>query len=92
MRMSELAALLGTDKPYVTLMIDDLEQRGLVTRTVSADDRRVKVLTLTDEGRAVAAEAERIISEPAPGLALLDAEELATLVRLLEKAAGPDRR
>jgi DNA-binding MarR family transcriptional regulator len=85
-RMGELAARLGTDKPYMTIMIDDLEQRGLVTRIVSPDDRRVKVLALTDTGREIAETAERIVSEPAPGLAKLDPEELATLVRLLEKA------
>jgi DNA-binding MarR family transcriptional regulator len=87
-RMGELAARLGTDKPYMTIMIDDLEQRGLVTRIVSPDDRRVKVLALTDTGREIAETAERIVSEPAPGLAKLDPEELATLVRLLEKASS----
>jgi DNA-binding MarR family transcriptional regulator len=88
MRMSELADALGTEKPYLTIMIDDLEQRGLVTRTQSADDRRVKVLALTAEGLAVAAEAERIVSRPAPGLFRLTPDELATLARLLEKAAA----
>ena len=89
MRMSELAEELGTEKPYLTVMIDDLEQRGLVTRTQSADDRRVKFLALTDAGRAVAARAEQIVSEPPPGLARLTEAELATLARLLEKAAAP---
>jgi DNA-binding MarR family transcriptional regulator len=87
-RMGELAVRLGTDKPYMTIMIDDLEQRGLVTRIVSPDDRRVKVLALTDTGREVAETAERLVSEPAPGLAKLNPEELATLVRLLEKASS----
>jgi DNA-binding MarR family transcriptional regulator len=87
-RMSELAARLGSDKPYVTIMVDDLEQRGLVTRIVAPDDRRAKVVALTDAGRELAAEAERVLAEPAPGLARLDAEELATLVRLLEKASA----
>jgi DNA-binding MarR family transcriptional regulator len=86
-KMSDLAARLGTDKPYLTIMIEDLVQRGLVTRMVAPDDRRVKVVALTDTGREVAAEAERIVSEPAPGLYQLNPEELATLVRLLEKAA-----
>lgn len=89
-RMGELAARLGTDKPYLTVMIDDLEKRGLVTRIVAPDDRRSKVLALTDAGRAVATEAERILSQPAPGLGRLSPDELATLVRLLEKARGED--
>jgi DNA-binding MarR family transcriptional regulator len=86
-RMSELAARLGTDKPYVTIMVDDLEQRGLVTRIVAPDDRRAKVVALTDAGRELATEAERVLAEPAPGLSRLSADELATLVRLLEKAS-----
>ncbi len=89
-RMTELATRLGTDKPYLTVMIDDLVQRGLVTREEAPDDRRAKVVALTDAGRSLAAEAERIVARPAPGLARLDPGELATLVRLLEKAAGED--
>jgi DNA-binding MarR family transcriptional regulator len=89
-RMTELAARLGTDKPYLTIMIDDLVQRGLVTRMVAPDDRRAKVVALTDTGQALAADAERIVSRPAPGLARLSPAELATLVRLLEKACGED--
>lgn len=90
MRMSELAEELGTEKPYLTVMIDDLEQRGLVTRTQSSDDRRVKMLALTDAGRAVAEQAERIVSEPPPGLTRLSRSELATLASLLEKAAAQE--
>lgn len=89
-RMSDLAARLGTDKPYLTIMVDDLVQRGLVTRIVAPDDRRAKVVALTEAGRSLADEAERIVSLPAPGLARLDPGELATLVRLLEKACGED--
>jgi DNA-binding MarR family transcriptional regulator len=89
-KMSELAARLGTDKPYLTIMIDDLVQRGLVTRMEAPDDRRAKVVALTSAGRALGTEAERVLSRPAPGLARLTPDELATLVRLLEKASAED--
>lgn len=89
-KMSELAARLGTDNPYLTIMIDDLVQRGLVTRMEAPDDRRAKVVALTSAGRALGTEAERVLSQPAPGLARLDPDELATLVRLLEKASVED--
>jgi DNA-binding MarR family transcriptional regulator len=89
LRMSDLAAETGTDKPFATLIVDDLEQRGLVVRSVDPDDRRVKVVTITEAGRVVAVEAERILAHPAEGLLRLDAEELATLARLLSKAAEP---
>jgi DNA-binding MarR family transcriptional regulator len=88
LRMSELAARLGWDKPYTTIVVDDLEQRGLVTRTVAPDDRRAKLVDLTEEGRAVALTAIRILSEPAPGLARLTDAEIAVLADLLEKAAA----
>ena len=86
-RMSDLAARLETDKPYMTVVVDYLEQRGLVTRSVAEDDRRAKVVTLTDAGRRVAVEAEAILSRPSEGFAALTPEELATLVRLLERVA-----
>ena len=89
-KMSELAARLGTDKPYLTIMIDDLVQRELVTRMEAPDDRRAKVVALTGTGRTLAEDAERVLSQPAPGLDRLDPEELATLVRLLEKASAED--
>jgi DNA-binding MarR family transcriptional regulator len=43
----------------VTGMLDDLEQRGIVTRTRSADDRRRVLVTLTAEGRALLAKRRR---------------------------------
>lgn len=88
LRMSELAARLGWDKPYTTTVIDDLEQRGLVTRNVAPDDRRAKVVELTPEGHAAAMAAIQILAEPAPGLARLGPEELAVVADLLEKASA----
>ncbi|GAA1992536.1 MarR family winged helix-turn-helix transcriptional regulator [Catenulispora subtropica] len=90
LRMSELAARLGWDKPYTTIVIDDLEQRGLVTRTVAPDDRRAKLVELTGQGRAVAITAIQILSEPAPGLARLSEDEIAVVAELLEKAAADE--
>jgi DNA-binding MarR family transcriptional regulator len=90
MRMSELAASMGTDKPYATLVVDDLESRGLVARTVDPSDRRAKIVAVTDAGRLAAATADAILSRPAPGLERLSEEELRTLERLVAKAAADD--
>ncbi|MEZ0106961.1 DNA-binding MarR family transcriptional regulator [Catenulispora sp. EB89] len=87
LRMSELAARLGWDKPYTTNVVDDLEERGLVTRSVAPDDRRAKMVELTAEGHAAAVTAIRILAEPAPGLSRLSDEELAVVAELLEKAS-----
>jgi DNA-binding MarR family transcriptional regulator len=83
--LSALAAQLLADPPYVTLMVDDLEQRGLAQRRPHPDDRRAKLVSLTRAGRAAAARAEAILDEPPPELRTLPAEDLAALVRVLER-------
>src|SRR3954468_5440459 len=45
--MRELAAQLTTDAPYTTLMLDDLQSRGLVVREPHPTDRRAKLVSLT---------------------------------------------
>ncbi|WP_141577263.1 MarR family winged helix-turn-helix transcriptional regulator [Actinomadura sp. WMMA1423] len=77
-----LAELLLTDRPYVTLVVDDLVGRGLVERTENPADRRSKIVTATEAGRAAAAEAERILDTPPPSLYDLPAEDLAVLDRV----------
>ncbi|MFD4197502.1 MULTISPECIES: MarR family winged helix-turn-helix transcriptional regulator [Amycolatopsis] len=83
--LADLAERLNTDRPYVTLVVDDLEQRGLVSRTVHPADRRRKLVAVTPAGAEAAATAERILKEPPASLAALDADELAQLDRLLTK-------
>lgn len=48
-----LAGVVGFDTSTIGGVIDRLEARGLVTRSASANDRRVRLLTLTDAGRAL---------------------------------------
>jgi DNA-binding MarR family transcriptional regulator len=83
----ELAARLGADPPYVTVIVDDLERRGLVERTPHPTDRRAKLIRLTDDGRRAAQEADRILGEPPAALRSLPAEDLAALDRILGGAA-----
>jgi DNA-binding MarR family transcriptional regulator len=49
---AQLAALIGYDRATIGGVIDRLEQKKWVTRIASAEDRRVNLLTVTDEGRA----------------------------------------
>jgi DNA-binding MarR family transcriptional regulator len=51
--MGEVADAMCCDPSNVTTMIDRLESRGLVERTPGPGDRRVKMLSLTSEGRAL---------------------------------------
>lgn len=79
-----LATELFTDSPYTTLIVDDLEARGLVTRTVNPADKRAKLVALTDEGARMAARAQAILNRPPTALLHLPAKDLAELERIID--------
>jgi DNA-binding MarR family transcriptional regulator len=87
--MSELATELGTDRPYLTLLVDDLVKRGLVERHQHPTDRRCKIVTATPEGLATAARANAILGTPPPALKSLSPEDLATLDRITAALTAP---
>ena len=89
MTMRELAAALGTDPPYTTVVVDDLERRGLVTRTVRAGDRRSKIVSITPSGIGQADLAERILSDAPRPVRELPADDLEALDRILGALLGP---
>jgi len=94
--LRRLATRLATDPPYTTVVVDDLQRRGLVHRQVHPADRRARIVTVTPDGAAAAALADRILAEPPEPLLRLDPDELAYLARLVGKLleagppAGPD--
>ena len=51
--MSELARRCGLDASTLTPLVDELEKRGMTTRTRSGADRRIVCLHLTGRGREV---------------------------------------
>ena len=53
MTMRDLAARLPADALYTTLVVDDLERRGMVTPAVHPADRRSKIVTVTVARRRV---------------------------------------
>ena len=88
--LSGLAETVGVDAPYATLIVDGLEERGLVERQSDPADRRRKLVTLTPAGRDAVAEVLRIQLEPPPGFDRLSAAELDTLEKLVHRiTAGP---
>jgi len=48
-----LARSIGFDTSTIAGVVDRLEARGLLQRSASPDDRRVRLLTLTDAGYAL---------------------------------------
>jgi DNA-binding MarR family transcriptional regulator len=89
-RMSELAAELACDRPYLTLVVDDLVKRGLVERHQHPTDRRCKIVSVTKAGRRAARHANAILGTPPPALRTLSAEDLATLDRIVALLAAAD--
>jgi DNA-binding MarR family transcriptional regulator len=85
MPMGELAGALSCDASNVTGLVDRLESRGLVQRSPSPEDRRVKVLSLTPLGARIrAALLDRMTSAP-PTLGKLSAADQRALARILRQ-------
>ncbi len=84
----ELAQRLHFDASNVTDIVDRLEARGLVERTIDPSDRRVRRLVLTAEGEAVHQKIfDRAIAEaPINSLTRSEQKELRDL---LAKIAEP---
>src|SRR5690242_6065858 len=51
--MVRLSTLLSCDASYVTGIVDRLEEQGIVERRENPQDRRVKMVALTDKGQQV---------------------------------------
>jgi DNA-binding MarR family transcriptional regulator len=86
--LTELAEVVRVDAPYATLIVDNLEERGLVERRPDPADRRRKLVALTPEGKEAAQRALRIKRDPPPGFASLTAAELDVLEDLVRRIAA----
>src|SRR6218665_536393 len=60
---SELADMRDKDKSVLMRQTDHFEALGLVTRSVSSEDRRKKTLMLTPQGKRLHAEAKALIDD-----------------------------
>jgi MarR family transcriptional regulator, lower aerobic nicotinate degradation pathway regulator len=93
--MNELGRLLGLDKSSISGLVDRAQRRGLVTRTVSAIDRRAFHVTITDTGRQLVEQGAARFSERietlAAGLPDTDRRLLSQLAARIV-AADADRR
>jgi MarR family transcriptional regulator, organic hydroperoxide resistance regulator len=82
--MNQIAGRMHCDASNVTGIVDRLEGRGLVERRVRADDRRVKEIALTPEGRRLKRQVDGVL-RGTPGFGALHAEDQATLRGLLAR-------
>jgi DNA-binding MarR family transcriptional regulator len=55
LRVSEIAAIVGSSLPSASRLVDRLRRRGLVATATDPDDRRATRVRATDSGRALRA-------------------------------------
>ena len=91
MRMQQLARAAALSPSATTRLVTRLEDRGLLTRILCADDRRGIYTELTPSGRALYGRAHPLHDETLERvLAEADARpELAPLVRALQDLEAP---
>ncbi|RZS91040.1 MarR family protein [Motilibacter rhizosphaerae] len=84
----EVAEALGVDRPYTTVLVNALEEQGLVERRTDSDDRRRKLVALTEQGRRTVSDAREVIDTPPAALDRLSPAELTSLSKILAKLHG----
>lgn len=81
-----LARSVGLDTSTIAGVVDRLEARALVLRSTSPDDRRVRLLHLTDDGRTLLAQVIPAMRRAQQRiLAPLPAGERRTFMRMLRE-------
>lgn len=83
-----LAEAVAKDRATIGAVADRLEQKGLVSRKVNAQDKRARILALTDEGEALVLALKPLVEQlQADILPGLDETEYQLFVELAAKAA-----
>jgi DNA-binding MarR family transcriptional regulator len=88
---NQLATRFGVDPSWVTDIVDRLEARGDLVRRPSLEDRRVKILEVTERGQETYRAMEALWATPPPELLEASREDLLALVRIAERLAGTTR-
>jgi DNA-binding MarR family transcriptional regulator len=92
MPQQTLGEQMHVDPNNLVLLLNDSEASGWLERRRDPTDRRRHIVVLTEAGEHALSRAEHAIEEvEGQVLGPLDAEERATLRRLLQKAAAGDR-
>jgi DNA-binding MarR family transcriptional regulator len=89
LRVCDLAALMFIRPGTVVGILDRLEKKGLVTRIRSQLDRRAVMIDLSEQGRALVANAPGVIQgDLVRGLETLPAEELRAIDASMARLVG----
>lgn len=80
-----LAEVIGADPPATTVIVNDLEARGLVVREAHPEDKRAKIVSLTAQGRRVLKSAKSVTERAPESFDALTDQEVADLARIVAK-------
>lgn len=84
-----LAEAIGADKTRIIPTLDDLQDRGYIERSPDPDDRRVRLLALTDAGRAAKDVAQEDIQRGEERwLGRLSADDRRLFLRVLQELSA----
>ncbi len=85
----QLAKAIGIEQPSLVRTLDQLEQKGLISRHTCANDRRAKRIKLTDKAQPIIEQMEQVISrtrgEILGGVSQQEIEILISLIGRLER-------
>ncbi len=91
LRLTEIAELANMTKQSVGEIVDDLADRGYVQRIPHPEDRRAKLICLTERGEAAQAHGRRLFARVEKRWAQrYGAERIAGLRELLEEIAATE--
>ncbi|OAT78041.1 transcriptional regulator SlyA [Mangrovibacter phragmitis] len=85
----QLAKAIGIEQPSLVRTLDQLEQKGLISRHTCANDRRAKRIKLTDKAQPIIEQMEQVISrtrgEILGGVSQQEIDILISLIGRLER-------
>lgn len=86
-----LAEAIGADKTRIIRTLDELQHRGYIERVPDPDDRRVRLLEITEAGRSLKNTVQQQIQDGEERwLGQLSAAERGVFLRVLEQLSCPD--
>jgi DNA-binding MarR family transcriptional regulator len=87
-----LAEAIGADKTRIIPTLDELQEQGYIERRPDPDDRRVRLLAITDAGRAVKDATRAAIQRGEERwLSTLSADDRAVFLRVLRQLSQEDK-
>jgi DNA-binding MarR family transcriptional regulator len=83
---ARLAVMIGMDRASVGTLLDDLEQKGLIKRSINGNDRRARELHITPSGDKLRRRIRpKLMEAQARVLAVLKPAEQDQLIKLLTR-------